>query len=103
MEHSISPLLLRLLAPDAGQNVQAHEVAAALSLVFSDNVSPVQLGLLLWALHVSEGDHDPKVLAHCAQVMRDAAAQVDQTALTEAVRQHGLAEGDYHGGLVSSP
>jgi anthranilate phosphoribosyltransferase len=97
---SISDLLKRLSTVESTRNVKAEEVAAALALVFNNALSPVQFGLLLWALHVTEGDHHPKVLTACAKVMRDAAAQVDGPALIDVVKRKGRPEGAYYGGLV---
>lgn len=97
---SISSLLKRLSTKESTRNVKAEEVAAALGLVFTDSLSPVQFALLLWALHVTEGDHHPKVLSACSQAMRAAAAQVDGSALEDVVRRRGRPEGDYAGGLV---
>ena len=97
---SISPLLKRLSTKESTKAVKAEEVAAALALVFTDSLSPVQFGLLLWALHVTEGDHHPKVLTACALAMREAAAQVDENALEDVVRRKGRPEGNYKGGLV---
>lgn len=97
---SISKLLHRLSTRELAASVKAEEVAAALALVFTDSVSPVQLAILLWALHTQEGDYHPKVLTACAEVMREAAAQVDGDALREVVRRKGRVEGGYAGGLV---
>lgn len=97
---SISPLLKRLAFMDAPKNVKAEEVAAAVSLIFTNSISPVQFSLLLWALHVTEGDTDSKVLSQCARAMRDAASQVDENALAEVVKRKGRTEGGYRGGLV---
>ena len=97
---SISPLLKRLSSMDAPKNVKAEEVAAAVSLIFTNSISPVQFSLLLWALHVTEGDTDSKVLAQCARAMRDAASQVDEIALTEIVKRKARSQGEYRGGLV---
>ncbi|KAK3700434.1 anthranilate phosphoribosyltransferase [Vermiconidia calcicola] len=94
---SISSLLKRLSTKESTKSVKAEEVAAALALVFTDSLSPVQFGLLLWALHVTEGDHHPKVLTACAQVMREAASQVDENALTDVVQRKGKPEGGYRG------
>ncbi|KAK5164989.1 anthranilate phosphoribosyltransferase [Saxophila tyrrhenica] len=96
---SISALLKRLSTRESTASVKAEEVAAALALVFNDAVSPVQFALLLWALHVQEGDTDAKVLSQCAKVMREAAAQVDEVELIEVVRRRGRGEGRYGGGL----
>ena len=97
---SISSLLKRLSTKESTKNVKAEEVAAALALVFTNSLSPVQFALLLWALHVTEGDAHPKVLTACAQAMREAAAQVDETALIDVVKRRARPEGLYGGGLV---
>lgn len=100
---SITPLLKRLSFMDAPKTVKAEEVAAAISLIFTNSISPVQFGCMLYALHVTEGDHDPRVLSHCAKAMREAAVQMDGQDLADAVRRrgHAKAEGQYRGGLVS--
>lgn len=97
---SISPLLKRLAFADAPKNVKAEEVAAAVSLIFTNSISPVQFSLLLWSLHVTEGDTDSKVLSQCARAMRDAASQVDENALTEIIKRKARSNGLYKGGLV---
>lgn len=97
---SISSLLKRLSTAKSTESVKGEEVAAALALVFTNSLSPVQFALLLWALHVTEGDSNPKVLAPCARAMREAAAQVDETALIDVVKRRARPEGGYMGGLV---
>lgn len=97
---SISDLLKRLSTAEGVKSVKAEEVAAALALVFTDSISPVQFGLLLWALHVAEGDTHPKVLTACARVMRDAAAQVNESALIDVIKRRAKPAGMYYGGLV---
>lgn len=98
---SISPLLLQLADPTTTlYSVPANDIAAAVSLIFSDSISPVQTGCLLYALHTTQLDRRPDVLAACASSMRDAAAQVDAAALKEVVRRRGRKEGHYMGGLV---
>ena len=97
---SISSLLKRLSTVESTKSVKAEEVAAALALVFTNSLSPVQFSLLLWALHTTEGDHHPKVLTACAQAMREAAAQVDETALIDVLERKAKPEGAYEGGLV---
>ena len=99
---SIASLLKRLSTAESTKNVKAEEVAAALALVFTDSLSPVQFALLLWTLHVSEGDHHPKVLTACAQAMREAAAQVDENALIDVIKRKSRSEGQYSGELVCS-
>ena len=97
---SISSLLKRLSTTESTKSVKAEEVAAAVALIFTDSISPVQFALLLWALHVTEGDTSPKVLSACAQAMREASAQVDENALIDVVKRKARPEGGYRGGLV---
>ncbi|KAI5250475.1 hypothetical protein E4T47_02225 [Aureobasidium subglaciale] len=100
---SISPLLLRLADPTTTLfSVTAQEVAAAVSHIFANSISPVQTGCLLYALHTTQLDRRPDVLAACASSMRYAAAQVDPDALAKAVSTRARKEGQYHGGLVCS-
>lgn len=98
---SISPLLLQLADPTTTlYSVTAQEVAAAVSHIFANSISPVQTGCLLYGLHTTQLDRRPDILAACASSMRYAAAQVDENALKKAVTQRGRKEGQYHGGLV---
>ena len=97
---SISSLLKRLSTLESARKVTADEIAAAVGLIFTNSVSPIQFALLLWALHTTGQDHLPGVLAACAGSMREAAAQVDEKALQDVVRQTSKAEGAYGGGLV---
>ncbi|KAK0272624.1 anthranilate phosphoribosyltransferase [Friedmanniomyces endolithicus] len=96
---SIAPLLKRLSTLDSARQVSAHEIAAAVALVFTNSISPVPFALLLWALHTTGQDHSPEVLAACAASMRGAAAQVNTAALRQVVKQKAKAEGAYRGGL----
>lgn len=98
---SISPLLKRLWPSPGSQNVTASEIAAAVSLIFEDRLSPVQAGALLTCLHFTEWDIRADVLASCATAMRAAAFPVDKTELQRVVQARQRAEGDYLGGLVS--
>jgi len=97
---SITPLLKRLSTVENARKVHADEIAAAVSLIFTNNVSPVQFALLLWALHTTGQDHQPEVLAACAAAMRGAAAKADTKALQRLVKQKARADGMYGGGLV---
>jgi anthranilate phosphoribosyltransferase len=97
---SITPLLKRLSTVENARKVAPEEIAAAVALIFTDSVSPVQFALLLWALHTTGQDHQPEVLAACAFSMRDAAAKHDVAALHATVRKKGKATGTYKGGLV---
>lgn len=97
---SISSLLKRLSTLESARKVSAQEIAAAVSLIFTDSLSPVQFGVLLWALHTTNLDHQAEVLAACAGSMREAAAQVDKTALNTVVANRRKPEGTYQGNLV---
>jgi anthranilate phosphoribosyltransferase len=97
---SISLLLKRLSTLESARKVSAEEVAAAVSLIFTNRLSPIQFGLLLWALHTTNLDHQAEVLAACASSMREAAHQVDETALVEVLNKQKRPEGTYSGGLV---
>jgi anthranilate phosphoribosyltransferase len=97
---SITPLLKRLWPADAAADVTAAEIADAISLIFTDRLSPVQTGALLTALHFTGLDRRADVLAKCAAAMREAAAPVDIDAMRGVVGRRGRKEGGYHGGLV---
>ena len=97
---SISSLLKKLATLETAQGASAQEIAAAVSLIFTNSLSPVQFAVLLWALHTTNLDHKADVLAACAAAMREASVQVDETALTEVIRAKQKAEGSYNGGLV---
>lgn len=97
---SIAPLLKQLASPASLETISATEVSAAVALIFTNSLSPVQSALLLWALHTTGLDHKADVLAACASSMREAAAQVDRKALHEVVKRKRKALGSYRGGLV---
>lgn len=97
---SISNLLKRLSTLESARTVRAEEIAAAVALIFTNSLSPVQFGVLLWALHTTSLDHQADVLAACALSMRDAAAQIDETALEQVMKQRRKPEGRYLGNLV---
>ena len=100
---SITPLLSRLW-PEPGVNrVTAEEIALAISLIFTDQLSPVQTGALLTCLHFTGWDRRADVIAKCAEAMRAAASQIDRDALMKVVKARGRPEGEYQGGLVSEP
>ena len=98
---SIAPLLEQLSGDHIAltKREYALEIAAALALIFENKLSPVQCSSLLTILHFSRKERDPLVLAKCAEHMRDAAFQVDRTALKRAVRLRGQPKGGYRGGL----
>jgi anthranilate phosphoribosyltransferase len=99
---SITPLLRRLWPNPAEANVTASEIALAISHIFTDQLSSVQTGALLTALHFTGWDRKADIIAACAQAMRDAAWSVDEDALRDTVKRRGRKEGSYRGGLVSS-
>ncbi|KAI9864877.1 MAG: anthranilate phosphoribosyltransferase [Trichoglossum hirsutum] len=96
---SITPLLKRLWPNPAQENVTASEIALAISHIFTDQLSSVQTGALLTALHFTGWDRKADVIAECAQAMRDAAWSVDTDTLREVVKRRGRREGTYLGGL----
>lgn len=98
---SVTPLLKQLAVLDKALKATPKDIAAAVTLVFENRISPIQFSLLLWALHTTGMDHNPEVLASTASYMRSAAAQVDRRTLRSAVMSRGKPEGNYHGGLVS--
>lgn len=95
---SISPILKMLTGPNH-HVVTADEIAAALAMIFDNQISAVQCSSLLTVLHSTERDRDPKTIAKCAESMRAAAAQVDRTALGKVLQSRGRVEGGYRGGL----
>ena len=97
---SITPLLKRLWHESHGTKPTADEIAAALSLIFTNSLSEVQTGALLTCLHFTDRDRQADVLAKCSQAMRDFATAVDVNELEEVVKKKGRKEGGYQGGLV---
>lgn len=95
---SISPLLKTFIGPQK-ETVTAKEIAAALGLVFTNQLSDIQSASFLTLLRASERDREPKTLAKCAEVMRNAAVALDGQALKDVVRLRGRGEGTYEGGL----
>lgn len=98
---SIAPLLARLADPSTTYySITGTEVATAISHIFADSISSVQTGCLLYALHTTQMDRRPDILAACANSMRYASAQVDVEVLKRVVKKRGRREGAYNGGLV---
>lgn len=98
---SITPLLKRLWPAGVEPHVSADEIAAAISHIFTNQLSPVQIGALLTCLHFTGRDRTADVIAKCAKAMRDAASPLDRSILAEVVKQKDMGEGNYKGGLVS--
>ncbi len=98
---SISPLLKRLAYPLAAEiQVEASEIASAFALIFEDRLNVVQTTALLTLLHSTRKDKDPTVIAQCSERMREAASQIERSALRKAIRGRELRLGQYRGGLV---
>ncbi|PTU18376.1 hypothetical protein P175DRAFT_0560271 [Aspergillus ochraceoroseus IBT 24754] len=96
---SISPLLKKLAYPASEVAVEASEIASAFALIFEDRLSDIQTAALLTLLHSTGKDRDAEVIAKCSHQMREAARQVNKTALRQAIQARGRKEGTYRGGL----
>ncbi|RDL42294.1 Uncharacterized protein BP5553_02273 [Venustampulla echinocandica] len=96
---SITPLLRRLWPSPGAANVTAEEIALAISHIFTDQLSPVQIGALLTCLHFTGWDRRADVIAKCAEAMREAASPIDSQTLGKVLKARGRPEGDYNGGL----
>ena len=97
---SITPLLKRLWHESPATKPNADEIAAALSLIFTNSLSEVQTGALLTCLHFTDRDRHAEVLAKCSKAMRDFATGIDVQGLEELLKRRGRKEGSYQGGLV---
>ncbi|KAI0206509.1 anthranilate phosphoribosyltransferase [Astrocystis sublimbata] len=95
----IRPLLQRLWPDPAKENVTAHEIAEAISLIFVNKLSPVQTGSLLTALHFTGWDRRADVLAEASAAMRRHATQIDFQSLDSLISSKRRPEGNYAGGL----
>ncbi|KXJ91652.1 anthranilate phosphoribosyltransferase [Microdochium bolleyi] len=96
----IRPLLQRLWPDPEKSRVTATEIADALALIFTNQLSPVQTGSLLTALHFTGWDRRADVLAQASSAMRAASAYIDIPAVHKVLHQRAKAEGLYNGGLV---
>jgi len=99
---SITPLLKRLWHESAEAKPDANEIAAALSLIFTNSLSEVQIGALLTCLHFTDRDRQADVLTKCAESMRNFATAMDTDRLSKLLAERGRKEGSYSGGLVCS-
>ncbi len=98
----IKPLLSRLWPlPKDSPAPSPDEIADALALFFTNQVSEVQAGSLLMCLHFTGLDRRADVMAACSARMRKAAARIDVEGLKRIVEERGRKEGQYGGGLVS--
>ncbi|KAI2617683.1 anthranilate phosphoribosyltransferase [Hypomontagnella submonticulosa] len=95
----IRPLLQRLWPDPDKAKVTAKEIADALALIFTNQLSPVQTGSLLTALHFTGWDRRADVLAEASAAMRAHAAGIDSAALEAAISKRRRPEGKYNGGL----
>jgi anthranilate phosphoribosyltransferase len=97
---SITPLLKRLWHESPSTKPTADEIAAALSLIFTNSISEVQIGALLTCLHFTDQDRQAEVLAKCSKAMRDFSTKIEVQGLEQVIQKRGKKEGNYHGGLV---
>ncbi|KOS16672.1 Anthranilate phosphoribosyltransferase [Escovopsis weberi] len=94
---NIKPLLIKLWPLNA--DVDADEIAEAISHFFTNQVSEAQAASLLMALHFTRLDFRPEVLAKCAGAMLKAAAPIPIKELRQTLQARCRKEGNYHGGL----
>ncbi|KAF2813550.1 anthranilate phosphoribosyltransferase [Mytilinidion resinicola] len=95
----IKPLLTGLWHESSHVSPSAIDIAAAIALIFTNDLSDVQTGALLTALHFTDRDREADVLTKCAESMRNAALPTDMEALKTVIDWRGRHEGTYHGGL----
>ncbi|KAF2131734.1 hypothetical protein P153DRAFT_286123 [Dothidotthia symphoricarpi CBS 119687] len=96
---SITPLLKRLWHESPATKPNADEIAAALSLIFTNSLSEVQTGALLTCLHFTDRDRQADILAKCSKAMRDFSTGIDVAGLQKLIDERGRKEGSYNGGL----
>ncbi|KAI0018472.1 anthranilate phosphoribosyltransferase [Xylariomycetidae sp. FL0641] len=95
----IRPLLQRLWPDPEKEGVTAKEIADAIALIFTNQLSPVQTGSLLTALHFTGLDRRADVLAEASAAMRRHAAKIDIESLEASLASTKRVEGTYMGGL----
>ncbi|ATY66639.1 anthranilate phosphoribosyltransferase [Cordyceps militaris] len=93
----IKPLLAKMWPND--NRVTADEIAEAVSHFFTNQVTPAQTASLLMALHFTQMDFQPEVLAKCAAAMLKAAAPIPVDDINAVILKRGRKEGKYNGGL----
>ncbi|KAH7039606.1 glycosyl transferase [Microdochium trichocladiopsis] len=96
----IRQLLQRLWPDPEKSRVTATEIADALALIFTNQLSPVQTGSLLTALHFTGWDRRADVLAQASAAMRAHSAPIDIPAVQQVISSKARPEGLYNGGLV---
>lgn len=94
---SILPLLKALSTAHAA--VSPEDITAAIALSFKNELSPVQTGALLTALHFTGLDQKAEIIAAAARAMRDAGLKID--GLGKDVHGMNGSDEEYGGGLVS--
>jgi anthranilate phosphoribosyltransferase len=94
---SILPLLRALST--STDSISPTDITEAISLIFKDELSPVQTGALLTALHFTKLDQKAEIIAAAASAMRGAGLKID--GLQGDVCGNEGTEGKYGGGLVS--
>lgn len=95
----IKPLLAKMWPND--NRVTPDEIAEAISHFFTNQVTEAQTASLLMALHFTQMDFNPEVLAKTAGVMLKAAAPIPVADLNAVIVKRSHKEGSYSGGLVS--
>ncbi|CAJ2512677.1 Uu.00g007960.m01.CDS01 [Anthostomella pinea] len=95
----IRHILQRLWPDPEKENVTAREISDALALIFTNELSPVQSGSLLTALHFTSWDRRADVLAEASAAMRRHSAEIDYQKLEAAFSSRRRPEGKYQGGL----
>jgi anthranilate phosphoribosyltransferase len=98
---SIAPLLVKLSHPDPPDPATAQEIAAAIALVFTNQLSGIQCGSLLTLLSYTGRAFEPAVIRQCAARMREAVTPIDISAVEAAIEQYRnhRKRGTYRGGL----
>ncbi|KAH9988641.1 anthranilate phosphoribosyltransferase [Xylariaceae sp. FL0662B] len=96
---NIRPLLQRLWPDPEKENVTVKEISEALALIFTNQLSPVQTGSLLTALHFTGWDRRADVLAESSAAMRHHAAKIDSNTLESVLSTRRRPEGTYNGGF----
>ncbi|EPE10599.1 anthranilate phosphoribosyltransferase [Ophiostoma piceae UAMH 11346] len=95
----IKLLLSRLWPLPAAGTPVADDIADAIALFFTNQVSEAQASALLMCLHFTGLDRRADVMAACAARMRKAAARVDPAPLRKIAAEKSLKRGQYSGGL----
>ena len=95
---SITPLLTRFADPGP-HPVTPAEIASALGLIFTNQLSQVQCASLLTILSATDLVYDAAVIQQCAARMRDAAVPIDLDGVRAAVTSRNRKRGSYLGGV----